>query len=59
VLLDGGSSIGDLIAECADGARNHGKFVSCVAKLTNGLKKDGIIAGREQGAIQSCAARSP
>jgi hypothetical protein len=33
--------------------------VSCVAKLTNGLKKDGIIAGREQGAIQSCAARSP
>jgi len=59
VLLDGGSSIGDLIAECADGARNHGKFVSCVAKLSNGLKKDGIIAGREKGAIQSCAGRSP
>jgi glucose/arabinose dehydrogenase len=58
VSLDGGSSIGDLIAECADGARNNGKFVSCVAKLTKVLKKDGIIAGREKGAIQSCAARA-
>lgn len=57
-LFDEGCTISDLIAECADGAKNHGKFVSCVAKLTNGLKKDGIITGQEKGAIQSCAAQA-
>ena len=48
-----GSTISGEIAQCADGARNHG-----VAKLTNRLKKAGIITGREKGAIQSCAARA-
>ena len=56
--LDGGSTILDLIAECADGAKNHGQFVRCVAALTNDLKAQGIITGREKGAIQSCAAQA-
>ena len=42
---------------CADGAENHGEFVSCVSHLTNGLKPR-VLSGAEKGAIQSCAARS-
>ncbi len=57
-LFDTGCTISDLIQNCADGASNHGKFVSCVAHLTNSLKKQGVITGAQKGAIQSCAAGS-
>ena len=58
-LFDDGCTMSDLIAECnADNAENHGKFVSCVSHLTNDWKKDGLINGKEKGAIQSCAAQS-
>lgn len=57
-LFENGCTISDDIMECADGAKNHGKFVSCVSKLANGLKKDGLISGKEKGAIQSCAAQA-
>ena len=57
-VFDDGCSISDQVAECAEGAKNHGKFVSCVAKLTNNLKKAGIITGAQKGAIQSCAAQA-
>jgi hypothetical protein len=57
-LLDGGCTITDLIAECAAAAKNHDKFVSCMAHLINDLKKDGEITGKEQGAILSCAAQA-
>jgi len=30
-----GNNMSDLIAECAASATAHGKFVSCVSKLTN------------------------
>jgi hypothetical protein len=53
-LFENGCTISDLIMECAEGTDNHEKFVSCVAQLTNDLKKDGIT-GREKGAIQRCA----
>ena len=53
-----GCTISDLISECADGAVNHGNFVSCVAHLTNDLKKDGVITGSEKDAIQSCAGQA-
>jgi len=53
-----GLSISEKIVRCGEGARNHGKFVSCVAHLTNDLKKAGIINGKEKGAIQSCAAQA-
>lgn len=57
-LLDDGCTISDLIAACAATATNHGEFVSCVADLTNQLKTDGVITGKEKGGIQSCAAKS-
>jgi hypothetical protein len=53
-----GCTISDLIAECAEGASNHGHFVSCVAHVTNDLKKAGTITDQQKGAIQSCAAQA-
>ncbi len=57
-LFDDGCKMSDLIAECADGAKNHGKFVSCVSHLANDWKKQKLISGKEKGAIQSCAAKA-
>ncbi len=57
-LLDNGCTMNDLIAQCASGAKNHGKFVSCVAKLTNHWKQLKLISGKEKGSIQRCAAKS-
>lgn len=57
-LFDDGCTMSDLIADCSVGAKNHGKFVSCVSHLTNGWKGAGLISGSEKGAIQSCAAKS-
>jgi hypothetical protein len=53
-----GCRITDQINDCAVGAGNHGGFVSCVAHLTNDLKKAGVISGSQKGAIQSCAAHA-
>ena len=58
ILLPTGYSLSDEIAMCAASAENHGKFVSCVSHMTNDLKKDGIITGKEKSAIQSCAAQA-
>jgi hypothetical protein len=57
-LFPSGCTISDLIAACAEGASNHGQFVSCVSHVTNDLKKTGIITGQQKGAIQSCAAQA-
>jgi len=48
----------EYIVECAEKANNHGKFVSCVAHLTNDWLKNGDITAEEKGAIMSWAARS-
>ena len=53
-----GCRITDQINDCAVAAANHDEFVSCVANLTNSLKKAGIISGAQKGAIQSCAGRA-
>jgi hypothetical protein len=53
-----GCRISDRIDDCADGAGNHGQFVSCVAHLLNDYKKSGVITNQEKGAIQSCAGRA-
>lgn len=53
-----GMLISKWINQCADDAKNHGKFVSCVSSLTNALKKDAIISGKDKGAIVSCAAQA-
>jgi hypothetical protein len=57
-LSEDGCTLFDLITQCAGGAVNHGEFVSCVAHLTNDLKRDGMITGKEKGKIQKCAAKA-
>jgi len=57
-LFPTGCTLSDLLMQCADGVNNHGEFVSCVAHLTNKLKRAGTITGQQKGAIQSCAARA-
>lgn len=57
-LFPSGCTISDLVANCAVGAKNHGQFVSCVSRTTNGLKRSKVISGAQKGAIQSCAAQS-
>lgn len=56
--LGDGTWFADLIGAAKAAAANHGEFVRAVAKLADGWKKSGLITGREQGAITSCAARS-
>ena len=58
MLFSNGCTTSDLIAQLADGAKNHGQFVSGVAHLTNDLKGAGLITGAEKGAIQSAAAHA-
>jgi hypothetical protein len=53
-----GQFISEWIEQCAREAKNHGKFVSCVAHLTNDLKREGIITEKEKGIIQRCAAQT-
>ena len=57
-LLENGCTISDEIANLAGSARNHGQFVSGVAKLTNDLVASGLLGNPGKGRVQSCAARS-
>jgi hypothetical protein len=58
-LFPNGCTMADVIAQlAADHHANHGDFVSAVAALTNQWVTDGLITGREKGAIQSAAGRS-
>ena len=57
-LLEGGCTIADLVHACADDSVNHGSYASCVAAVTNDLKREGVISGSGKGMIQSCAAQS-
>ena len=56
-----GCTLADLIDEiidtCLDGAKNHGKFVSCVSHETNILKRARTISGQQRGKIQSIVAK--
>lgn len=57
-LFASGCTISDFIYECAVEANNHGQFVLCISHLTNDLKSEGIITGKEKGNIQNCAAQA-
>jgi hypothetical protein len=57
VFADGGT-ISDLIYQIAAASKNHGKFVSGVAKLKNDLRKAGVLTAMQAEAIQDCAANS-
>jgi hypothetical protein len=56
-LFASGCTSSDLIAQIAAAASNHGEFASGVTHLTNGWVADGIVSGRQKGAIQSAAAK--
>lgn len=53
-----GCSIADLIQIASDNAKNHGAFVSAVAKLANDLKSSGAISGKQAGKLKSAAAKA-
>jgi hypothetical protein len=57
-VFEDGCTMSDLIGQCRGTAKTHGKFVSCVSHLTNSWKRDGLVSGKEKGAIESCAAKS-
>ena len=52
-----GSLISTWIDECSLTGKNHGDFVSCVAKLTGKLKRSGLIDRKEKRALQECASK--
>jgi hypothetical protein len=56
-LMPNGCTLTDQVRACG-AAANHGEFMSCVAALTNSLRKTDAITGLEKGQIQSCAAQS-
>ena len=58
IVLSGGATISDLIAECGADATNRGQFRSCVSHVTNNLKGTGAITGQQKAAIQKCAAQA-
>ena len=57
-LFDNGCTMSDLIAQCAEDAKNHGRFVFCVTRLTLEWKKDNLLSFRNMGSIIRCAARA-
>lgn len=50
--------VSEHLADFAATAKNHGAFVSRVAKLTNKLKKARLLTGKQKGVLVSCAAAS-
>lgn len=55
-VLPTGEMLHASVSACADSAKNHGQFVSCMNKVTNAAKKAGYLTGAQHGAIASCAA---
>jgi hypothetical protein len=58
VAVTPGCYLTDRIADCAAQAADHDEFVSCVAHLTNELRKGDVLSNREKSRIQSCAGQS-
>jgi len=61
-LFTDGSTLADLVnngsSSCLAGAKNHGKYVSCMAKMLKALLANGAINAKEKGLLQSAAAQS-
>jgi len=55
---DHGCSIQDLVNECREHASNHGEYVSCIAELSNDLRKSGAITNKQSAEMKSGAAKS-
>lgn len=48
--------LSDGMNACSATAKNHGKYVSCMAKVLNALKKQGLITDEEKDLLQSMIA---
>ncbi len=58
-LFANGCTMADILAQlAANHTNNHGDYVAAVAALTKQWVVDGLITGRQKGAIQSAAARN-
>ena len=59
-LFEDGYSLADLVgaasASCSESTRNHGQYVSCMARFLNGLLRSGLISDADKDALQSAAA---
>ena len=53
-----GCTIADRIAEIAAGVANHGQFVRGVVRLTNSLRRQGVITRQERQALLRCAVQA-
>lgn len=56
--VSGGFTISELVADCAEEATKHGQFVSCIGRVANDLKKNGIITVQEKNALHKCAVQA-
>ncbi|GMV42355.1 MAG: hypothetical protein AMXMBFR64_40710 [Myxococcales bacterium] len=56
-VLSNGCSVAQE-CQCNNGWKNHGAYVSCVAKATNAMVAAGTITGEQKGVIQSAAGQS-
>lgn len=57
-VLPTGEMLHAQVDTCRVGARNHGQFVSCMARVTNRAKDRGFFTDSQSGAVMSCAARA-
>jgi hypothetical protein len=55
---ENGCTVVDLVDQIAETAKNHGKFVSGVARLLNSYNENGTMTDDEKDSIQACAARA-
>lgn len=55
LVFTDGCRISDFIEDCAEGAGNHGQFVSCVSHTLNDLKA--FLTNEQRQAIHRCASR--
>lgn len=58
ILFDDGCTLADLVQMAADEARNHGAFVSNVARMANTMKRKRILNARDAASLKRCAAQS-
>jgi hypothetical protein len=58
VVLSNGATLADQARvwfRVCSGAKNANQFATCVGKLTNDAKKDGLITTAQMDAISACA----
>ena len=53
-ILDDGCTMTDQIDRCAEDSPNHGRFVSCVTRLTRNWRMNGLISNKESARLVQC-----